>query len=79
MSQDDLENRRVMIDRICHELRPDYQVNLFGQEQLELGVTKFQSRIYPLRGMSEHERMIFIEQITKLFDQVILQYMMFRK
>lgn len=76
------DQRGEMIERICLGLRPDYRTNLFnaaGLDSASIGSTYFKSQIYPQRGMTEREREVFVDQITKLFDEVIIQYMVFRK
>lgn len=71
----DCEFRGQLIEGICRFLRPDYDIDRFNKDgevnQLS-GEIKFNSMTYPLSGMTEYQRSVFIEQITELVDTVIL-------
>jgi hypothetical protein len=76
------DERERQILRICRHLRPDYDVNLYNRDGTENPVManlKFAGQIWPLRGMTEHERREFKKDVTDLFDLVIAPHMTFRK
>ena len=75
------EFRRQLIEGICRFFRPDYDINIFNNDETNQlsGEIKFNSMTYPLTGMTEYQRRVFIEQITELVDSVILPSINFRK
>lgn len=71
----DCKFRGQLIEGICRFLRPDYEINLFDKDDMAnqlSGEIKFNSMTYPLSGMTEYQRRVFIEQISELVDIVIL-------